>query len=125
MNRPGYIPSKLQNLKRFAGNKNTVRTLLISLCLGLILPLRATESTFNPTLDGRAALAIEIGKSAHPAPVTPGTNDGRIAYVTAWMLEHAHYLHLRFDPKLSSRFLDRYIDTLDPQHIYFLQSDID
>ena len=105
-----------------------MRTLLISFCLALalILPLRATESTFNPSLDGRTALAIEIGKSAHPAPVTPGPNDGRIAYVTAWMLEHAHYLHLPFaqDPKLSSRFLDRYIDTLDPQHTYFLQSDI-
>ncbi len=101
-----------------------MRTLFISLCLGLILPLQAAESAFNPNLDGRSALAIEIDKSAHPTPLMPGTNDGRIAYVTAWMLENAHYLHYRLDPKLSSRFLDRYIDTLDPQHIHFLQSDI-
>jgi carboxyl-terminal processing protease len=125
VNRQGYIPSKLQTLSVYWDLK-TVRNLSISLCLGLllILPVRAAESTFNPNLDGRTALAIEIGKSAHPAPVTPGTNDGRIAYVTSWMLEHAHYLHLKFDSKLSSRFLDRYIDTLDPQHMYFLQSDI-
>jgi carboxyl-terminal processing protease len=102
-----------------------VRILLILLCLDLVLPLRAADTNLNPAAtDGRATLAAELARSASAVKPAPGTNDGRIAYMTALMLEQVHYLHQKFDPKLSSRFLDRYIDTLDPQHIHFLQSDV-
>jgi carboxyl-terminal processing protease len=101
-----------------------VRTLLFLLCLDLILPLHAAETPFNPAAEGRATLALELSKSTHASPLAAGTNDGRIAVVTAWMLKEAHYLHYPFNAKLSSRFLDRYIDTLDPQHLHFLQSDL-
>ena len=40
------------------------------------------------------------------------------------MLEKFHYLHLKFDADISSKMLDLYLNTLDPQHIHFLQSDI-
>jgi len=58
-------------------------------------------------------------------PLSPGPLDGQIAYVTARMLERYQYLRQPFDESISSKFLDRYLDTLDPQHIHFLQSDLD
>src|SRR5580704_13395791 len=106
------------------GRKSAVRTALVVLCVRLALAASAEETPFNPLGDGRASLAAELARSANPTQLLPGTNDGRIAYVTASMLQQVHYLHLKFDAKLSSQLLDRYIDTLDPQHLHFLQSDL-
>lgn len=39
------------------------------------------------------------------------------------MLEQFHYLHLVFDKDVSSKCFDLYINTFDPQHLHFLQSD--
>ena len=58
------------------------------------------------------------------APLAPGTNDGRIAYVTARLLEEYHYSQHPLDQEMSEKFFDGYLDTLDPQHIYFLKSDL-
>jgi len=57
-------------------------------------------------------------------PLSPGPLDGQIAYVTARMLQKYHYSRQTFDETVSSKFLDRYLDTLDPQHLHFLQSDL-
>lgn len=40
------------------------------------------------------------------------------------MLEHYDYVRQPFDGAVSSKFLDRYIETLDPQHIHFTQTDL-
>ena len=40
------------------------------------------------------------------------------------MLTNYHYLRKPFDEVVSSQFLDRYLDTLDPQHIHFTQADL-
>jgi carboxyl-terminal processing protease len=40
------------------------------------------------------------------------------------MLTNYHYLRKPFDTALSSQFLDRYLETLDPQHIHFTQGDL-
>lgn len=101
-----------------------MRIPLVLLCLGLVLPLYGADAPLNLAGDGRTTLAAELAKSASVARLTPGTNDGRIAYLTALMLEQMHYLHLSFDAKLSGRFLDQYLDTLDPRHVHFLQSDL-
>jgi len=60
-------------------------------------------------------------------PVTglqPGPNDARIAYWTARLLEEFHYQQRPLDPELSARLFDGYINTLDPRHENFLQSDV-
>jgi carboxyl-terminal processing protease len=44
--------------------------------------------------------------------------------VTAKMLEHYQYLRQPFNDAVSSKFLDRYIEIFDPQHVHFLQSDL-
>jgi carboxyl-terminal processing protease len=56
--------------------------------------------------------------------IAPGPTDGQIASMTARLLERYHYLRPHLDAKVSSKFLDRYLETLDPQHLHFLQSDL-
>src|SRR5947209_488961 len=57
-------------------------------------------------------------------PVTPGPVDGRIAFVTAGLLESFHYSKQPFDRSVSGKFLDQYLESLDPQHLHFVQSDL-
>ena len=54
----------------------------------------------------------------------PGLNDGRISYITARLLEEYHYSRHPLDEEMSGKFFDGYLEALDPQHCYFLQSDI-
>ncbi len=54
----------------------------------------------------------------------PGPNDPRIAYVTARLLEEFHYSQQLLDADLSGKFFDGYLETLDPRHENFLQSDL-
>ncbi len=56
--------------------------------------------------------------------LAPGPNDGKIAYVTARLLEQNHYLRHQLDDEFSEKFLDRYLETLDPQHIHFTAGDL-
>ena len=60
-----------------------------------------------------------------PAGLVPGPNDGRIAYVTARLLDNYHYSQKPLDPEMSKRFFDNYLETLDPRRENFLQSDMD
>lgn len=57
--------------------------------------------------------------------LTPGPNDGRIAYITARLLEEYQYSQQPLDKAMSAKFFDGYVDSLDPQHLYFLKSDIE
>ncbi len=59
-----------------------------------------------------------------PPGLAPGPNDGRIAYVTARLLEEYHYSQQPLDKKMSEKFFDGYLDSLDPQHLFFLKSDV-
>src|SRR5689334_11097469 len=56
-------------------------------------------------------------------PLVPGKDDSRIARVTATFLERGHYLQQEINATISSNFYTRYIDSLDPMHMMFLQSD--
>jgi carboxyl-terminal processing protease len=101
-----------------------VRILLCLLCLEIAAaPLFAAEAPDKTKITDQPAQIGEI-KTLSPVNLVPQPNDGWIADLTARMLEQLHYLHQPLDPKVSSKFLDRYIDTLDPQHMHFLQSDI-
>jgi carboxyl-terminal processing protease len=85
------------------------------------------------------ALAIwagcETSKSDVPAPpalpalpptsLHPGPNDPHIAFVAARLLDTYHYSQRPLDEELSEKFFDGYIDSLDPRHENFLQSDLE
>jgi carboxyl-terminal processing protease len=49
--------------------------------------------------------------------------DGNITRVTAGLLEHSQFSRHRLDDNMAATFLDRYLDSLDPDHLLFLQSD--
>ncbi|HWN95198.1 MAG TPA: carboxy terminal-processing peptidase, partial [Methylomirabilota bacterium] len=57
-------------------------------------------------------------------PLVPGRDDASIAIAAARTLEHFHYAQLSFDDEVSSKFLDKYLDALDPGHLVFLQTDL-
>ncbi|HEY0455804.1 MAG TPA: tail-specific protease, partial [Verrucomicrobiae bacterium] len=60
------------------------------------------------------------------APANSGAStEGNIARVLARILEQVQYSHQPFDDNMSRKFLVRYIEGLDPQHLNFFASDID
>jgi carboxyl-terminal processing protease len=107
------------------------RILLLALSFKLLpLPAALAEtpdispatSTNGSSL--REALLVQGTPGLNPSSLEPGPEDGRIAFLTAKLLEQYHYSHHTFDDSISSQFLDRYLESLDPQHLHFLQSDL-
>ncbi|HVV01878.1 MAG TPA: carboxy terminal-processing peptidase, partial [Verrucomicrobiae bacterium] len=93
-----------------------------------VVPLGASQALARD-LSSQTSLALSGSaasntKEALPAPLTPGPFDGRIAWVTASLLEESHYSHQRLNHELSAKFYDRYLDALDSQHLHFFQSDL-
>src|SRR5215468_12709539 len=84
---------------------------------GLLLVLPTTRAETTPAPAAEKPMPV-----FHP--ISPAPTDGQIAVTTVEMLQQFHYLRERFDSTHSSRFLDRYLEALDQQHLYFLQSDI-
>jgi carboxyl-terminal processing protease len=88
---------------------------------------------------GRLALALVLFHflpcaNGAPQPPEPRTaaemaaaadpNDAIVAQITAERLQAWNYAQHPFDEEISSKFLDRYLDSLDYLHMFFLQSDI-
>lgn len=88
--------------------------------------VRAAETAAEEGSDLAPSAAASVASSRTNTfkPLKPGPMDGQIALVSASLLEKYHYLRLPFDGELSSKFLDRYLEVLDPQHLHFLQSDL-
>lgn len=60
-------------------------------------------------------------KSATP---TSNADYSKIAFLVGHLLTDNHYLHHPLDKTISNRLFDRFLDALDPQHLYFLESDV-
>ncbi len=75
-------------------------------------------------LSGFAILTAPANTNA-PVRLAPGPNDGRIAYLTALLMENLHYSQAPLDADMSAKFFDGYLESLDPRRENFLQSDID
>lgn len=91
--------------------------------------LRALPILFWWTL-AVSALSVETTQVAENhtpkvfRPVAPGMLDGRIAYVTARILEQVQMQKHPFDDSISEQFFDKYVAALDPQHLHFTQQDM-
>jgi carboxyl-terminal processing protease len=90
------------------------------------LGLRADAGDQTPIAKERnQTLISERHTNAFKArPLAPGPDDSRIARVAAAILERNHYLQQPFDDAVSSKFLDKYLDALDPAHLVFFQTDL-
>ncbi len=62
--------------------------------------------------------------AARSAQVTNAT-EGNIAKLTARIMEDYQYSRHPLDDEMAGKFLNRYIEALDDQHLNFLQSDLD
>lgn len=83
----------------------------LSLFLGIALSL-------SPALNATPA-------SAPPALLRPVEAHALAAQASAELLSRFHYQNVALDDALSGRILDRYLKMLDPDRVYFLQSDLD
>jgi carboxyl-terminal processing protease len=68
-------------------------------------------------------VAAQLFAHAEQTP-TPQQTESLIARVCAELLHRSHFSHHALDAEMSGKFYDRYIDTLDPLHINFLQTDL-
>ena len=59
-----------------------------------------------------------------PNAIAPTDRQRAIARRVGSILEEAHYRHVLIDDHMSSEIFDRYIESLDGQHSYFLASDL-
>jgi carboxyl-terminal processing protease len=92
---------------------STAETHRLSWLAGLLFGLVSAQALANTTLvEGDATLAPEARHEDISALITGLT-------------QKSHYLHIAVDDELSSRVMDRYIETIDRNRMYLLQSDID
>jgi carboxyl-terminal processing protease len=102
--------------------RNVLKIVSAACCFAASAALCAAQT--NATSAAAAIIpATTTGTSTNR--LAPGTDDKRIAYVVARMLEQGHYLRHPLDDEYSGKFFDRYIDTLDPWHMHFTQTDLD
>jgi carboxyl-terminal processing protease len=65
-----------------------------------------------------------LGRHARSAPAERASTEANITRLATSLLEHSQFAHRSFDTDLAGTFLDRYIDSLDPTHSVFLQTDV-
>ena len=58
-------------------------------------------------------------------PLTPRAQEARAAHMAAELLSRYHYKPMPLDDALSGRIFDQYLKALDPEKVFFVQSDID
>lgn len=77
------------------------------------------------------ALAVAVQGSAadtelaYPPRLTPTPQEAKAAHLAASLLSRYHYKAVPLDDALSSQMFDQYLKALDPEKLYFLQSDVD
>src|SRR5215471_10857416 len=106
---PGGCQKLTTELKMKNGSKlMKVKSIFSGVALGLALTL----GTLGLTTRLHETLAAD-------------TDEARIAAITSRLLEKSSYSRHQETQTVSSKFLDRYLDMLDSNHLNFLQSDIE
>ena len=59
------------------------------------------------------------------APLRPEMQEAKAAHLASEVLSRYHYKSVPLDNALSAKIFDQYLKALDPERVYFLQSDID
>jgi carboxyl-terminal processing protease len=100
----------MNNLSRFERRSPAWAALFVAVMMVLAL----TGSAQAPA--GPAVLP--------PNAIAPNDRQRAIARRVGSILEEAHYRHVLIDDHMSGQIYDRYIESLDGQHLYFLAGDI-
>lgn len=73
-----------------------------------------------------ALLQLSSAVAYSPAPeLKPQQQQAQAARLTAEVLSRYHYKPLKLNDETSSMIFDNYLDSLDSEHLFFLQEDID
>jgi len=70
-------------------------------------------------------VAMADSEVSYPPLLKPAVQEAKAARLAAELLSRYHYKAVLLDDALSSRIFDQYLKALDPEKLYFLQSDID
>lgn len=75
------------------------------------------------------AAALQVAKAdtelAYPPLLQPTAQEAKAARLAAELLSRYHYKAVPLDDALSGKVFNQYLKSLDPEKLYFLQSDID
>jgi len=74
--------------------------------------------------DGQGLMARLAANAGDISEASRDLTEGNITAMVPELLRRLHYSQHPFDAGISSKFLDRYLESLDGRHIYFLQSDL-
>src|SRR6266516_333410 len=106
--------------------KNVMRLTLLLSCLAAltlgVAPAAENDPKALAPLDSPTDLFNT--RPTNATPLVEGQNDANVVKLVAQILRRQHYLRLPIDDETSSKFLDRYLDSLDNLHLYFFQSDL-
>ncbi|MCY7386904.1 MAG: carboxy terminal-processing peptidase [Burkholderiales bacterium] len=62
---------------------------------------------------------------SYPPELKPAQQEAKAASLAAELLSRHHYKAMQLDDALSAKIFDRYLKSLDPEKIFFIQADID
>jgi carboxyl-terminal processing protease len=72
-----------------------------------------------------AQAAILHAETQYPPDLQPIQQEARAAHLSAELLTRYHYKRVPLDSGMSEKIFDRYLNSLDPEKLFFLQTDID
>ena len=87
--------------------------------------LKKTLIWFVLALTAATRVAAADLEAAFPPLLKPEAQEARAAHLAAEVLSRYHYKAIPLDDALSAKMFDQYLKALDPERLYFLQSDID
>ncbi len=87
--------------------------------LGMCMKNKLLWLLFAFVTSSQTALSLEIPQ------LKPLQEQSQAAHLTAEVLTRYHYKPVKLDHTSSSKIFDNYLKSLDGQHIFFLQADID
>ena len=87
--------------------------------------MKKTLIWFVLALTAAMQVAAADSQVAFPPPLKPEAQEAKAAHLAAEVLSRYHYKAIPLDDGLSAKTFDQYLKALDPERLYFLQSDID
>jgi carboxyl-terminal processing protease len=96
-----------------------------NLVLTIVAALAMSASFAHAVASPTAAPAAATTPAAPPKDVQPQAHDAIVDQAIAGQLERYHYGDRTLDDKQSALIFDQYLQDMDPNRSYFLQSDID
>jgi carboxyl-terminal processing protease len=89
--------------------------------------MRSLLKSFSSVLAISAALIFSTSGFGLPSSqaLDQAATNAEITRLTSKILEKSQFAHHPLDDELAGKFLDRYLDALDGQHLVFLQSDVE